>query len=422
MSNRLSSLTGRSHTKILYFLIIIILLAAALRTTPAQPIQADSLSAASTIGWNALPNKGLDLRVRAFAVVGDDLYLGGRFTQTNDKSITDLGRITRYDTVSRTWNTLSNQGLNEEVTALVALDGDLFVGGIFTQTVDGAVTNLGNVANYEITTETWHALPNQGLNNAIFALAMAGNDLYIGGVFAQTGDGSISNLGRIARYDTASGTLYALPHQGLNGSIYALATDGSDIYVGGGFYQTGDGEISNLRHIARYNSTDGTWHALSNQGLNGDVIGLIVSGDDLYVGGRFTQTSDGTLTNLGGIARYDTVSGTWHALSNQGLDDEVSTFAVAGNNLYVGGEFDKTGDGAVTNLGNIARYDHAAGTWHALPNQGLNFEVYTLTMIGSDLYVGGHFNQVGDGNVPGLSKIARFGKFDSKLYLPLVLR
>jgi len=79
-----------------------------------------------------------------------------------------------------------------------------------------------------------------------------------------------------------------------------------------------------------------------------------VDGSDLYVGGPFTQTRDGTLT-LNSIARYDTTANTWHPLPNQGLNNEVSALAVVGSDLYVEGGFHQTGDGALTNLGRIAR-------------------------------------------------------------------
>jgi N-acetylneuraminic acid mutarotase len=302
------------------------------------------------------------------------------------------------------------------------VDNDLYVGGSFTQTVDGAVLNLGNVARFDTSAGSWQALPNQGLNHHIHALAAAGSDLYAGGYFTESGDGSITNLGHIARYDTVGDSWKALPNQGLNGNVYVLAVDGDDVYAGGGFYDTGDGAVTNLGNIARYNSATGTWHALPNQGLNDTVTALLVSGSDLYVGGIFTQTGDGTVTNLGGIARLDTVNGTWHALPNQGLNEQVFSLSEVDDNLYVGGAFDQTGDGSVPDLGYIARYDTVSKTWHALPNQGFNSWVYMLTPVDSDLYVGGEFNQSGDKMIPGLGHIARFGKIDEKLYLPLVIR
>jgi hypothetical protein len=139
-----------------------------------------------------------------------------------------------------------------------------------------------------------------------------------------------------------------------------LAVSGSDLYVGGYFVRTGDGTLTSLGRIARYDTTAGTWNALPNQGLNNTVLALAMSGSDLYVGGYFDQTGDGTLTNLGRTARYDTTAGTWNALPNQGLNDDVFALAVSDSDLYVGGDFAQTGDGALTNLGRIAHGTSAA--------------------------------------------------------------
>jgi N-acetylneuraminic acid mutarotase len=394
--------------------ILVFLLATELVTGAALSLPAN--------GWHALPNKGLNLRVRAGVLMGDNLYMGGKFTKTSDGSVTNLGGVARYDTASSTWHALPNQGLSDETIALAVVDNDLYAGGCFTQTIDGAVLNLGYVAQFDTKAGTWHALPNQGLNDHLHALAAAGSNLYAGGRFSQTGDASITNLGHIARYDTVGNAWHALPNQGLNGNVYVLAIDGNNVYAGGGFFQTGDGEVTNLGNIARYNSAAGTWHALPNQGLNDTVTALLVSGNDIYVGGRFSQTSDGGVTDLGGIVRLDTVNGTWHALPNQGLNEQVFSLSEVDDNLYVGGAFDQTVDGSVTDLGYIARYDTVSKTWHALPNQGLNSWVYMLSPVDSDLYVGGEFNQSGDNMVPGLGHIARFGNIGEKLYLPLVVR
>ena len=62
-------------------------------------------------------------------------------------------------------------------------------------------------------------------------------------------------------------------------------------------------------------------------------------------------------TNLGSIVRYDSVAGTWNPLPNQGLHDEVIALAASGDDLYMAGNFSGTGDGSVTDLGNIVRFD-----------------------------------------------------------------
>jgi hypothetical protein len=442
MLNGRSSRNGRSLTNILLLLLITCLLTVALGSAPAAPILAQSFTpawmapeellgpyeergpeltpashaaSASTKVWQALPNTGLDRRVRAMQLIGSDLYVGGLFTQTSDNQMTDLGHIVRYDIEANTWNALPNQGLSHEVKALAAVGSDLYVGGIFTQTVDGAVPNLGHMARYDTVAGTWHPLSSGGLDDSVAALVAVGNDLYVGGRFNQTADGSLTDLGYVARYDTVAGIWHALPNDGLWGHVYAIAAGGSDVYFGGGFTQTSDGMVV-LGHIARFDTNTPAWYTLSNSGLNGDVTGLTVSGDDLYAGGNFTQTADAAIS-LGHIARFDIAGASWIALPNQGLDDYVSAIAVMNNDVYAGGQFGQT------DLGHIARYDSAANTWNALPSQGLNNWVYALTIAGDDLYVGGNFSTTGDQSPPSVSRIARYGEYKYRhVYLPLVIR
>jgi hypothetical protein len=386
-----------------------------------------SVSAASTTCWGALPNGSLNNAVRALVVAGSDLYVGGEFSQTGDGAVTGLGNIARYDTAAGTWHALPNQGLNDVVYALAVVGDDLYAGGEFSQTGDGTtLTDLGHIARYDTVADEWHTLANKGLDGwAIFALAVVGSDLYVGGQFSQTGDGTtLTNLGRIARYDTVAGTWHALPNQGLSSIVWALAVMGSDLYVGGDFVQTGDGTtLTNLGRIARYDTAGGAWYALPKEGLNDSVFGLAVLGSDLYVGGRFTATGDGTVTSLGNIAHYDTTGATWYPLPNGGLNDRVWALAVLGDDLYVGGTFGETGDGTtLTDLGRIARYDLTSGTWHALPNEGLGSWVEALAVLGNDLYVGGSFTQAGDGTLTSLDYIARYIPCPHQVYLPLVVR
>ena len=319
---------------------------------------------------------------------------------------------------ANTWSALVN-GLNGTVYALAVMGSDLYVGGTFTATADGTVTNLNNIAKYS--GGTWSALTNHGLNKPVDALAVMGSDLYVGGYFTATADGTVTNLNNIAKY--SGGVWSALAHDGLNVSVsgvLALAVTGSDLYVGGDFSQTADGTVTNLVGIAKY-SGGGTWSALANNGLGGDVDALAVIGSDLYVGGDFDQTRDGTVTNLNGIAKYS--GGTWSALTNHGLNSRVNVLAVSGSDLYVGGYFTQTADSAVTNLNGIARY--SGGTWSALAHSGLNSWVYALAVMGSNLYVGGIFTQTADGMVTNLNNIAKLGipaALGYRCYLPLVSR
>ena len=316
-----------------------------------------------------------------------------------------------------TWSALPNNGLDGSVWTIAVMGSDLYVGGVFTQTADSTVTNLNHIAKYS--GGTWSALSNNGLSDAVvYALAVSGNDLYVGGSFWQTADGTVKKLNDIAKY--SNGTWSALANDGLNSNVYALAVSGSDLYVGGDFTQTDDGTMTNLNKIARY-SSGGTWSALSNNGLLGyhGVYALAVSGSDLYVGGDFTQTADGTVKNLNNIAKYS--GGVWSAFAHNGLGNYVQALAVSGSDLYVGGWFTQSADGTVNNLHAIAKY--SSGAWSALPNNGLSNDVYALAVSESALYVGGEFTGSGDWTVTNLRKIAKLGLStapDHSCYLPMV--
>ena len=94
---------------------------------------------------------------------------------------------------------------------------------------------------------------------------------------------------------TPIGPWFALGSDGagngaLASTVDAIAVLGTDLYVGGGF--TNAAGIPTADFIARWNGS--TWSALGSNGagngaLNGLVQALVVSGNDLYVGGNFAN-------------------------------------------------------------------------------------------------------------------------------------
>src|SRR5437867_1290142 len=86
---------------------------------------------------------------------------------------------------------------------------------------------------------------------------------------------------------------------GMNGTVYALAVSGSDLYAGGGFTTAG-GNPAN--YIAKWNGSD--WSALGSGMGGGDgflgtsVSALAMSGSDVYAGGSFTMAGGRAATNI----------------------------------------------------------------------------------------------------------------------------
>ena len=303
----------------------------------------------------------------------------------------------------------------------------IYTSEAFGATGDKVLEKLGNIARYDTTSGKWHSLPNDGLDNLVSAMGTTGDDLYIGGDFDETGDGTLQKINNIVRFNTEDDQWYTLPKMGLTGLYTAwvdtIVISGSHLYIGGNFSTTGDGTVENLGNIVRIDIDDGTYYPLPNKGLNGALMALALSKNNLYAGGQFDETGDESLKNLGNIARYDIAKNQWNALPNKGLKGPSGLFFTAvwsltavGSDLFVGGNFYSSGDEAVPDLNFATRYDTEIQSWHALPNQGLcgsgvvrdNQGVSTIKEIGSNLYIGGDFIATCDGVIEDLNLIARF--------------
>lgn len=393
--------------------------------TPLQEPLTTS-AASPTDEWWALPHKGLDNTVYAMAVIGNDVYVGGYMTQTFDHVVTVRG-IAKFNTINQVWSdmnahlyTVFEDGCIEAPAAVFALAVNgvsLYVGGNFGNDTDCFSLTPNRIAKFNTNTNTWADLAHKGLNGEVDALAVSGTDVFIGGKFTTTDDNALA-LSHIAQYDGANWG--GLPNNGLNGTVYALTMGGNDLYVGGAFTETADGVLGR-HHIAELSLSGGNWVLVSHQGLNDDVFALAADGSDLYVGGLFTQSYDGVVTNLNSIAKFDTSGNSWSALPHNGLNGAVLAIYVdpppvpcptCYSTVYIGGAFTRTADSLVTNLNHIAKYSHiifpsSQFIWSPLPNHGLNGTVNALTMVGDDLYAGGVFTQSQDGNVKNLNRIAR---------------
>ena len=181
MLDRRSSLSCDTHAKALRLLFITALLAVALGAAAAQPVQAKPGDLSGAVSPKGLlnPDGTLDLSTGFEGML--DL---SDWQVTLDSERRPVLREASGSTASPVpgWHSLSSRGLSHKmVFALAVVGSDLYAGGEFAQTGDGAITDLGNIARYNTTTGTWHALSNQGLNDDVRALAVVGSDLYVGG-------------------------------------------------------------------------------------------------------------------------------------------------------------------------------------------------------------------------------------------------
>jgi hypothetical protein len=373
--------------------------------------------------WSAQGN-GVNAYIDALALNGDDVFAGGDLFQAGGVA---TNHIARWN--GNTWSSLGN-GVNGTVQALAVIGSDLFVGGGFTQVCGNPACNSGNLTVNHIARwdgVTWSAL-GDGVDNPVFAMAVSGNNLYVGGAFLQVCGNPTCTSRNLTVNDVAvwDGLNWAALDNGVKGSVLALAASGNQLYAGGIFVQACASPACvngnpTVNHIAAWSGN--AWLGLDS-GVNGvSVQALALSGSDLYVGGFFSEVCGNAACNTGNLtvnnlAKWDGID--WSTVGN-GVDGfGVQSLAVSGDKVYVGGTFSHTcGDSACTsgNLSadNIAQWDGA--TWSAL-GSGLNNASWALMMSGNDLYVGGNFSAAG-------SKPSYFfGRWSEPfaVYLPIVGR
>ena len=342
----------------------------------AQPTQAGA-TAVLNVGkwngsrWNGL-GTGLDGQVYALAVSGNDVYVGGSFTQAGSVAASGLARWN-----GSSWSSVGG-GVNGVVNTLAVSGTDLYVGGDFTQ---AGSTPANYVARWN--GSSWSSL-GAGVDGIVNALATTGPDVYAGGFFSTAGGVPASFVARWngnAWSNLGTGVTNIIPGDG----VFALAVSGSDLYVGGSFGRVG-GVVAN--NIARWNGS--TWNSLGSGvgtgNSGGGVIALAVSGSTLYAGGIFVTAGGVPALNL---ARWN--GSTWSSLPGSSTSSTgVISLAVSGADLYVAGQ----GPSSPTNLNAIARWN--GSTWTSL-GTGLNGIVQAVAVgSGGQVYAGGWFDAVGD--------------------------
>ena len=258
-------------------------------------------------------------------------------------------------------------------------------------------------------------------------IAVRGEEVYVGGTF----DGEMAGLpagtyARIARWD---GSSWSRMGDGVDAPVHAIALVGDDVYVGGEFATVAGGAVE-ASGLARWDGE--AWSAVAggvSAGQSGNpatVRGLAWEGGKLYVAGTFEAVGAGDdAIAASGIAALDVVSGTWETfdggLWSMGTGGEGRALALAGGRLYVGGSFDRAGS---TEAVALAALDLGTGTWRTF-GTGLRSGDYAGTVDSlvvdegtGTLFVGGRFTSADDVATSGLATLTegRFGSLGNFTY------
>jgi hypothetical protein len=345
------------------------------------------------------------LRIRVNAAVfatatdGTNLYVGGRFSAVTPYSAPRLAILDLSSGNPRTTCDLGNGFLDGYVTAAVTLGNSIYVAGDFSQ-YRGAV--VGKLAKIDATTCALDPVfiggggfgtqPGETVN----ALAISGSSLYaVGNISTYRG----AAIPRMIKLDLTTGAADPAfnPNPQPNEPVDAVVVSGTSVYVGGSFTQFGGVATP---YIAKLDAATGAIDTAfaAAPGADSLVTTLAIAGNQLYIGGSFTHFA-GIQT---AVARVNAISGALDTAFTQSVANvsQVSSLLVSGNSLYIG----RTFPGATSVLEKI---DTAAGATDATfgAGAGFDFGVYSLLLANSSLYVGGAFTSYRGTSAHNLAKI-----------------
>jgi hypothetical protein len=260
----------------------------------------------------------------------------------------------------------------------LALDGPtLYVGGRFTGLSGQPRNRIGAVVAATGVATAWD--PNS--NGNVMALALSGSTVYAGGGFTSIGGQPRS---RIAALDATTGAASSWDPNA-SAIIYALAADGSAVYAGGAFTAIGG---QSRERLAALDATSGAATSWDPKPTN-DVRALAQGGSTVYAGGIFALMGNWIVRR--NLMALDAATGRatdW----NPDVDGSVGALVLDGSTLYVGGGFTTIGGQARSNLAALDITTATPTAWNPIATGG---GVYTLVKSGSTIYAGGDFTAVG---------------------------
>src|SRR5690242_1564504 len=323
--------------------------------------------------------------------------------------------------------------------ALRRLGAGLLAGAALLCTAPAAFGSVGTKPD-----ATWQA------NGRVSAIVVAGNGTtYIGGRFTAVrpagvcgGCAGTVTRNHLAAFD-ANGNLITAWDPNVNGNVNALAISPVDgTVIAGGDFTAVNGGVTRSR-LAGFAPAGGSATVRSwTANASATVAALAVSGSTLYVGGKFTSIAGATRTRLAAFGLGNGtlgLNGTWKPRANAAVN-ALAVAADGSGRVFAGGAFGTINGVAASHFaaltastgaltawasappgpvlkiavtstrvflgeggsgGQVGGYDESSGAFRwRVQTDG---DVQGIALIGGELYVGGHFNNVcgGDGGGSG---------------------
>lgn len=329
-------------------------------------------------------------------VVSDGIggwFIGGDFTTVGGLTRNKIAHILSDNTVDAGFD----PNANANVYTLLLSGSDLYVGGNFTSIAGTAINRL---AKLNATTGVIDAGFNANANSYVVTLSLYGGYLYTGGYFTSIGGQSRTYL---ARLNPATGVADAGLNIILNSYVNSIVTADNYLYVGGQFSNIViDGK--SFSYFFRADTTTGSIDSDFHFYIAQHVYSLLVSGDELFVGGLFTYLPY-QFVNHEHLFKIDLTTLSIDETFRPDPDGTVWCMNLIGDDLYVGGEFLSIGGDYRSKF---AKIDKDTGDVDQNFNINADGIVRSIFSLGDKLFVGGYFTSIGGNNSKMIGKISRF--------------
>ncbi|THD00390.1 hypothetical protein EYZ11_000117 [Aspergillus tanneri] len=355
-----------------------------------------------------------DAIIKSLASHDSIIYAGGNFSSSGIRNIMLFEK-------GKNATSMTQGGLNSEVTSMAVLDKFLYIGGNFTDTFDSSNDRLKHVAAYSFDSKSWSALGG-GVNGPVSQVIPI--SLNVSADINETTIGVSGDFDKLLSFGKQPSTNVAgfaiwvpsrknwlqnldVRQMEFTGQLSSFTKVGNTSILTGNLSAAGiaaAGAVSLLYEhglnlnplLSSSNSSGGTYTGIydSSSGRNLTILG-----------GSFTTAS----TNGSKIENLAMLDGSNGAIRGLGAGvDSNSTFlalAVSGDRLYAGGNI--TGKVGDSSLKGLVVYDLENGTFaQTQPPQFTPSTVAVNTIVprpgSSEIYFGGKFEKAGALPCPGV--------------------
>lgn len=178
-----------------------------------------------------------------------------------------------------------------------------------------------------------------------------------------------------------------------DGPVRCMAISGNTMYVGGGAHSV---DSINHYNIAAFDLTTHallSWNAWFNDYV--DCIAVSSTGDTIFVGGEFNFTGNGSFsTPRNGLAAYHK-NGT--LLDWNPEPGYIFSLVIKDTILYVGGNFSTISGTTRNRLASYSLTDMSLTEWNPNVNSGTSIQTIAVSVTGDTVYAGGTFDKVNGG-------------------------